>query len=409
MGILERIKDIEAEMARTQRNKATMSHLCRLKAQLAKLRAQVMEGPAGSSSAGPGDGFEVSKTGSARIALIGFPSVGKSTLLSALTGTESLACAYEFTTLTCVPGNIQYMGTKIQLLDLPGIIQGAAHGAGRGRQVIACTKSCDMILMILDAAKEQEKNHRAILERELELAGLRLNKRPPNIAFSKKKTGGVKFNVSGCKLTQFGEDPEKTVRSILQEYKIHNCEVLIREDCSPEDFIDLIQGNVKYIKCLYAYNKVDMVTVEEMDALARKPHSTVISCNMQLNLDGLLSDVWRCLDLTRIYTRKRGQPPDFSEPVVLTKGRHGITVESSCLQIHRGMIDNFNYANVWGQSCKFSPQRCGLSHILKDEDVVEIVTKTNVQQRRMRDYSKKVQQHYDAIKAKRKAKGKLKT
>ena len=45
----------------------------------------------------------------------------------------------------------------------------------------------------------------------------------------------------------------------------------------------------------------------------------------------------------------------------------------------------------------------------KDEDVVEIVTKTNVQQRRMRDYSKKVQQHYDAIKAKRKAKGKLKT
>lgn len=67
--------------------------------------------------------------------IAGFPSVGKSSLLTELTGTNSEAAAYEFTTLTCIPGVIHYNDAKIQLLDLPGIIEGAAQGKGRGRQV----------------------------------------------------------------------------------------------------------------------------------------------------------------------------------------------------------------------------------------------------------------------------------
>ncbi len=67
----------------------------------------------------------------------GFPSVGKSTLLSNLAGVYSEVAAYEFTTLTTVPGVIKYKGAKIQLLDLPGIIEGAKDGKGRGKQVIA--------------------------------------------------------------------------------------------------------------------------------------------------------------------------------------------------------------------------------------------------------------------------------
>ena len=61
-----------------------------------------------------GEGFDVVKSGDARIALIGFPSVGKSTLLSTVTRTESSAAAYEFTTLTCIPGVIE---VNYQLID----------------------------------------------------------------------------------------------------------------------------------------------------------------------------------------------------------------------------------------------------------------------------------------------------
>ena len=127
----------------------------------------------------------------------GFPSVGKSSLLNELTDTESLAAGYEFTTLTCIPGNIYYNDTRIQLLDLPGIIEGAAYGRGRGREVIAVARSSDLIIMVLDGAKEGgTNNHREILEKELETVGLRLNKTPPNVYFKPKKTGGIKFNVS---------------------------------------------------------------------------------------------------------------------------------------------------------------------------------------------------------------------
>lgn len=78
--------------------------------------------------------------------ILGFPSVGKSTLLSKLTGTKSEAAAYEFTTLTTVPGFIYYKGAEIQLLDLPGIIEGASQGKGRGRQVVAVAKTADLVL-----------------------------------------------------------------------------------------------------------------------------------------------------------------------------------------------------------------------------------------------------------------------
>ena len=111
-------------------------------------------------------------------------------------------------------------------MDLPGIIEGAAYGRGRGRQVIAVAKSADLILMILDAGKEEEKNHREILERELETVGLRLNKERPRIYFKVKNGGGIKFSTT-CKLTKLGDDPYDTIYKILHEVLIFLIIILI--------------------------------------------------------------------------------------------------------------------------------------------------------------------------------------
>ncbi len=140
---------------------------------------------------GYGLSFDVMKSGNARVALVGFPSVGKSTLLSATTATESVQAAYEFTTLTCIPGNLFINGAKIQLLDLPGIIEGAAVGKGRGRQVISTARTADLIMMVLDASKGDTQKR--LLTNELETMGIRLNAKRPNITVDVKKTGGIKF------------------------------------------------------------------------------------------------------------------------------------------------------------------------------------------------------------------------
>jgi len=158
-------------MARTQKNKATEGHLGLLKAKLAKLKREMMEGPKGGG--GGQEGFDVKSTGDARVGLIGFPSVGKSTLLTKLTGQFSEAADYEFTTLTCIPGTYNFKGTKIQLLDLPGIIEGAKDGKGRGRQVIGVARTCTCIMIVLDVMKPLTSRRK--IEYELAGFGIRLN------------------------------------------------------------------------------------------------------------------------------------------------------------------------------------------------------------------------------------------
>ncbi|CAF1294693.1 unnamed protein product [Adineta ricciae] len=364
MGILEKIADIEREIARTQKNKATEYHLGLLKAKLAKFRQALMEGDS-KSGAGKGEGFDVVKSGDARVALIGFPSVGKSTLLSTITRTESSAASYEFTTLTCIPGVIEYNGAEIQLLDLPGIIEGAAQGKGRGRQVIAVARTADMVLMMLDATKGDRQ--REILEEELESVGIRLNRRKPDIYFKPKKTGGINIT-STVPMTKCSE---KMIHLILHEYKIFNAQVLFRDDYTSDEFIDVVVGKRVYMPCLYVYNKIDQVSIEEVDRLAHLPNSVVISCNMKLNIDYMLESIWKLLNLICVYTKKRGEKPDFEGGLII---RSNTNVEYVCRMVHRTMVDQFKYALVWGTSVKFSPQRVGLSHVLQNEDVICLMT-----------------------------------
>jgi len=378
-----------------------------LKAKLARLRNELfVEQSSGGGGSSSGEGFDVARNGDARVALIGFPSVGKSSLLGALTSTESEAAAYEFTTLTCIPGVLNYKGSKIQVLDLPGIIEGAAHGAGRGKEVIAVARNADAILIVLDSMKEGLNRHREILERELETVGIRLNQQPPDVTVSKRSGGAVRFS-STVPQTKLGPDPEKVVSQILREYKIVSADVLAREEITVDQLVDVIIGNRQYKPCLYLYNKIDAVTIEEVDQLARMPHSMVGSVAQRFNIgepmedDLLKQNLWKYLGLTRIYTKRKGSPPDLEEPVVLSDIRKGTTVKSLCANISTQLLRDFNYALVWGTSAKHSPQRCGLTHKLDDEDVVQIVSKTIKQQQQDKNYGALAQQYQDKHSKKR--------
>ncbi|KDN38798.1 P-loop containing nucleoside triphosphate hydrolase protein [Tilletiaria anomala UBC 951] len=365
--VLQKIKEIEAEVARTQVNKATSYHLGQLRAKLAKLKRELIT-PSGGGGGG-GLGFDVARTGIASVGFVGFPSVGKSTLMSGLTGTTSEAAAYEFTTLTTVPGTMTVRGAKVQILDLPGIIEGAKDGKGRGRQVIAVARTCNLIFIVLDVCKPLKDKQ--IIENELEGFGIRLNKTAPAINVKKKDKGGINITHT-VPLTKI--DPEE-VRAVLSEYRISNAEVAFKQDATIEELIDVVEGNRVYVPCLYVLNKIDSISIQELDLLYRIPNSVPISSRQWWNVDDeLVEKMWEKLNLVRIYTRPRGSPPDYSSPVVLRNGK--CTVEDFCNAVHKEIVKQFKYAMVWGSSAKHPRgQRVGADHILEDEDVVCIFKK----------------------------------
>ncbi|GAA5867285.1 hypothetical protein JCM8547_003148 [Rhodosporidiobolus lusitaniae] len=365
--IAERIKVIEDEMARTQKNKATSFHLGQLKAKLAKLKRELLTPTSGGGGGGGGLGFDVARTGIASVGFIGFPSVGKSSLMSGLTGTESVAAAYEFTTLTTVPGTLSIHGAPIQILDLPGIIEGAKDGKGRGRQVIAVARTCNLIFIVLDVLKPL--GDKSIIENELEGFGIRLNKQPPNISLKKKDKGGIAIT-NTQPLTKITHEE---IKAVLNEYRMANCDVHIRCDPTVDEFIDVVEGGRVYIPCVYVLNKIDAISIEELDLLYRIPNSVPISVKEWLNIDELLETMWDKLALTRVYTKPRGvKVPDYSSPVILKKGR--TTVEDFCREIHKDIAKQVKYATVWGTSVVHSRgQKVGLTHELADEDVISLV------------------------------------
>lgn len=366
MGIPEKIKAIQDEMARTQINKATEKHLGLLKAKIAKLKRE-QEDDVTKKSGMKQDGFDVRRSGDATVVFIGLPSVGKSTLLNKMTGANSTIGAFQFTTLTVVPGMMEYRGAKIQVLDLPGIIKGASTGKGLGKRILSVARTADLVLLVLDVFQPY---HEDVLVNELGNIGIRLNQLPPNLTIEKASMGGIAI-AQQVKLTKITEDH---LKDILHLYGIVSARVVVREDVSSEQLADHIAGNISYSKALTILNKIDLVDKEFLENLKTKIKSDVIevSANSDINIEVLKEKIYEKLKFIRIYLRPKGGETDFKEPFI---ARESDTVEDICNKLHRRLKREFRYGLVWGKSVKFGGQRVGLNHILLDEDVLTIIKK----------------------------------
>jgi hypothetical protein len=366
VGIPEKIKAIQDEMAQTKVNKATEHHIGLLKAKIAKLKREQEDNVVKKRGAKT-DGFDVRRSGDATVVFIGLPSVGKSTLLNKLTDAQSIIGAFQFTTTTVVPGMMEYRGAKIQILDLPGIIKGASTGKGLGRRILSVARSADLVLLLLDVFQPY---HEKVLINELGNIGIRLNTLPPNITIEKSSMGGIAV-AQQVKLTKISE---KHLKDILHIYGIVSARVVIREDVTSEQLADYIAGNISYSKAITILNKIDLVNKQFLKDLKKKIKSDVIevSANSDINIDLLKEKIYEKLKFIRIYMRPKGGETDFKEPFI---ARDGDSVEDVCNKIHRRMKKQFRYGMVWGKSVKFGGQRVGLNHILLDEDVLTIIKK----------------------------------
>ena len=369
MGIPEKIKSIQDEMAKTQINKATEKHIGLLKAKIAKLKRE-QEDDVIKKSGKKEDGFDVRRNGDATVVFIGLPSVGKSTLLNKMTSANSTIGAFQFTTLTVVPGMMEYRGANIQVLDLPGIIKGASSGKGLGKRILSVARTADLVLLMLDVF---QPFHEDVLVNELGNIGIRLNQLPPNITIEKAAMGGIAV-AQQVKLTKISVDH---LKDILHLYGLVSARVVVREDVTSEQLADHIAGNISYSKALTVLNKIDLVDDAFLKDLKTKIKSDVIevSANSDINIELLKEKIYEKLKFIRIYLKPKGGEADFVDPLI---AREGDTVEDICNKLHRRLKREFRYGLIWGKSVKFGGQRVGLSHIMLDEDVLTIIKRRGV-------------------------------
>ena len=287
--------------------------------------------------------------------------------MNRLTDAKSQIGDYFFTTLDVIPGMMKYKGANIQVLDLPGLISGASRGKGRGKEILSAIRNVDLIIFMMDANNVESIY---LMIRELNESGIRLNQHKPDVVIKKTGQGGINVT-STVKLTKLDEELVKTISS---EYVI-NADIIVREDISEDQLIDVFIQNRVYVPGILIINKTDMVSKEELDVkinrFKQEGWETIgISALEGIGLEKLQKMIFTELNLIRVYMKPVGKKTDYNDPLIL---RSGNTVEDVCKKLHRDFKNKFRYASVTGPSAKHDIQKVGLDHELKDKDVLTIV------------------------------------
>ncbi len=361
MGIEDKLEKLRDKLEKTPVNKATEKERARLKSRIAELEEE-REQRAKETGGGYG-GYAVEKKGDAAVALVGPPSVGKSTLLNRVTNADSEVGSYEFTTLEVVPGMMKYRGANIQLLDVPGLIGGAAEGKGGGKQVLSVVRNADLVLMM---ASPEELEGFERMEQELYGSGVRLDVEPPRVKVTKRDTGGLDVK-STVEQTHMDMD---TIEEVLRDRGYVNASVVLREDLTMERLVDAVSDSREYMPSVRAVNKAD--TIEDRGELEERfPDSVLVSAETGEGLEKLKQELWEKLRLMRVYMKRPGEDPDRDEPLIVEKG----STVAEVIEHLQKEFTGFSHARIWGDSADFDEQKVGEDHELQDGDVVELRTK----------------------------------
>jgi hypothetical protein len=361
--ILNKIATIEEEIRKTPYHKGTEHHIGLLRAKLAKLKSQLYSG--GKSAGGSEKGLR--KHGDASIALIGPPSVGKSTLLNRLTSARSEVGGYDFTTTKPVPGMMELNGARIQFIDLPGLIDEASFGRGGGKQILSAARAADLLLLMSDYSK---LDRLFVLAGELERAGFRINSLPPKIRLRKLSRGGLRI------IDPFSSLSPKTIEQICQEFGIKNAELSFAEKVNAASLIDYLLGNRVYLPAIFVINKSDLLNSKQLEDAKNRffkqgmGSPLLISAEKGTGIAGLKKEIWNKLGFIRVYLKKKVRFDPEKDPVILKRGS---SVRQLIKKIREDWLDTATGALIWGKNVKFGGQRVSLDFVLSDKDVVFIV------------------------------------
>ena len=251
--------------------------------------------------------YYIKKEGAGQAVLVGLSNVGKSQLVSAVTEASPEVGDYPFTTQVPIPGMMKFENIQIQLVDVPAITAPQVDS-----WLPNVLKNADLLLIVVDLNQDPTTQVEAIIER---LEKFRIN---------------------------LFDQAEVEPRTVQQ-------------------------------RALIIGNKRDLEGAEEgyHRLISRYGAEIPLVCLSAKEGDGLEElgeNIYRALDVIRVYTKASGQPPDLNEPVVVQRGS---TVEEVAESIHKDFRSKLKYALVWG-SGKFDGQQVKRQHVLQDGDILEL-------------------------------------
>lgn len=348
----DKINEIEDEIRITPYHKGTEHHIGKLRSRIARLKDKIIES---SHKGGSGrEGYTVKKHGDATVVLVGPPSVGKSTLINKLTNAQSKVASYEFTTLNVIPGMMEYKDARIQIMDIPGIIEGAEKGKGRGKEVLSVIRGSDLIIIML------EPNKINLLESiltSLRNNGIRINEKRPNIKFEKTLSGGIIIH------SNYKQDLSlATIKEIISEMGYKNAEITLNEKVTIDSLIDALSKNRAFLPTLFLINKIDQFKNIRFRNIENY-HPILISAEKEIGLEELKEKIWKTLKFVRVYLVRPKEEPSMKNPMIMNVGN---TLWDLVIKIGEDFSQKKDHAQIWGTGAKFPEQEVSLQTIVQE-------------------------------------------
>ncbi len=305
--VSEKIKALEVMMAVIPKHKGTERLRGQLKSRMAKLKEELQRRPAVARAE---QAYNIKREGAAQVILFGLPNSGKSSLFSQITGASSEVADYPFTTQKPVPGMMKYENVRIQLVDTPPI-QSDRIEPGFPNLI----RNADALLLLVDLT----------------------------------------------------EDPILQMGILLEELNEMKVKV------AGKGFLPSLEPGWVSLPALLVGNKCDvrnaMGSYQRLEAHFRDAFLILpISAKEGMNSDELKKEIYRALNILRVYTKTPGREPDMTEPVILKKGS---TVGDVAASIHKDFVTKLRYAKIWG-SGKFEGQMVKRDYPVSEGDVIEL-------------------------------------
>jgi len=365
----EKLEKLEEFMSLVPKHKGTEKLRGQVRRQISTLRKELEEKKRRRAGRG-GSGFFLEKEGAAQIIILGPTKVGRSSLLTSATNAKTEVSNYPYTTREPVPGMLQFEDIQFQLVEAPALVDGAAEGGLGGLRTLGLARNADGLILMVDLSEDAGRQLTMILD-ELEKARILAQKPRGRVEIERKHVG------AGLRIIVFGKLLDcnlRDVENLVKGYRILDATVKVYGEAALDDVEDAIFESTIYRPAIVVANKSD---APEADGALQQLKKFVggqlpivlVSCQTKTGLEKLGAEIFRALDIIRVYTKEPKAKEQSRNPFILKRGS---AVADLAKQIHSDFIRRFAYARVWAKRLAFSPRKVGPSFILEDKDVVEL-------------------------------------